>query len=141
VDVVEGGESPVDAVVSLQISGLMTGYGAPVDGTGGVAACLERLRHDCPRSDLLRAGLLGQVRDADTDQARRELLCGYVEPVLEVVALMAVAAAPQSMRPMDAVAEANVIFVGLVQDASVPDPLLALADSLQATLRRITSST
>jgi hypothetical protein len=120
---------------------------APVPGpepdatADSVALCLDRLRAQSPQVDLLRKGLLGELRSASSSQMRQDLLRSYVPPLLEAVALIAVAAAPASMRAIDAVQEASLIFVQLVEDESVPDPLLALANTLRGRLTRCEPAT
>ncbi|HEX3828056.1 MAG TPA: hypothetical protein VHV82_12370 [Sporichthyaceae bacterium] len=127
----DDGEPQGAKLLSLEIT-LAPIPGCEPDATAdSVALCLDRLRAQSPQVDLLRKGLLGELRSASSSQRRQDLLHSYVAPLLEAVALIAVAAAPASVRVIDAVQEASLIFVQLVEDESVPDPLLTLANTLR----------
>ncbi|HEX3828241.1 MAG TPA: hypothetical protein VHV82_13325 [Sporichthyaceae bacterium] len=121
---------------SLRIS--MSDPGPDPGPPGSVSLCLHRLRSGSGRIDLLRPGLLEELRGTTAAETREDLSHTYVGPLLEVVALVAVAAAPTGMPPMDAVAEANLIFLRLVEDPAVPDPLLTLGETLQTRLGELT---
>jgi DNA-directed RNA polymerase sigma subunit (sigma70/sigma32) len=70
-------------------------------------------------------GLLSACRDGD-EGARTRLVNGY----LELVALLALRLAPIDMRPLDAIQEANVVLIRLLEDESVTAPSAALTSAL-----------
>jgi DNA-directed RNA polymerase sigma subunit (sigma70/sigma32) len=63
------------------------------------------------------AHLLSASRNGD--QAAKERL---VESYLELVALLALQLAPSSLSPLDAIQEANLILIRLIDDPSVAQP-------------------
>ena len=68
---------------------------------------------------------LKRAREGD-EAARRRVIEGY----LELTTLLALRLAPEGMRPLDAVQEANVVLMRLVDDASVDRPAARLTDAL-----------
>ena len=72
--------------------------------------------------ELLRAARAG-------DEASRRVI---IENFLEVTALLAIWYAPENLRLLDAIQEANLVLCTLVDDTACPDPGLKLASAIQA---------
>jgi DNA-directed RNA polymerase sigma subunit (sigma70/sigma32) len=80
---------------------------------------LHRLSSDDEREELVRA------REGDQVARRR-----VIEGNLEVTAHLALRLAPDWMRPLDAIQEANLVLVRLVDDGSSGRPADRLSDDL-----------
>lgn len=76
--------------------------------------------------------VLKRAREGD-EAARRRVIEGY----LELVTLLALRLAPEGMRPIDAIQEANLVLLRLVDDASVDRPAAHLTDAILALFRRL----
>jgi hypothetical protein len=70
-------------------------------------------------------GLLDGARRGNHEAAER-----FIEGCLEVTALLALHLAPAWMTPLDAIQEANIVLMGLVDDSSVQSPVAVLTDKL-----------
>jgi DNA-directed RNA polymerase sigma subunit (sigma70/sigma32) len=76
---------------------------------------------------------LQRAREGD-ESARRRVIEGH----LELAALLALRLAPTWMRPLDAVQEANLVLIRLIDDTSVDHPAARLTDTLLAHFAEIT---
>jgi hypothetical protein len=74
--------------------------------------------------ELLKAARAG-------DQASRRVV---IECLLEITALLAIRYAPERLRILDAIQEANVVLCRLVDDTSCPDPVLRLTPAIKERL-------
>ena len=63
---------------------------------------------------------------AGDETARRRLIEGY----LELTALLAIRLAPDGMRPLDAIQEANLVLIRLVDDTAVTRLAARLTDAI-----------
>lgn len=98
----------------------MSGHDDPL---GLYMAQLAKLPRLSPEEE---ASLLLSGRSGDQEAMRR-----LIEGLLERAAKLALELAPATMRPIDAIQEANVVLVRLLSDAAVPDPLVALAGAIR----------
>lgn|GEM_PF-2924306 len=128
----------VEARLEIRLCMSDSGEHAPSDDPVGVY--LGELRREFPEADRRRSELLRDVRAAVGTNAFDAAWRRYVGEQAEVVVLLALAAAPISMRPVDAVQEANALFGQLVRDASQVDPLRELAMALPRRLRALVAS-
>lgn len=76
---------------------------------------------------------LKRGREGD-ESARRRVMEGH----LELTALLALRLTPNWMRPLDAVQEANLVLIRLIDDASVDHPAARLTDALLAHFADVT---
>ena len=76
---------------------------------------------------------LKRAREGD-EPARKRVVEGHVE----LTALLALRLAPDWMRPDEAVQEANIVLVRLIDDASVDRPAVRLTDALLAHFDEVT---
>lgn len=76
---------------------------------------------------------LKRAREGD-EPARKRVIEGH----LELTALLALRLAPEWLRPLDAVQEANIVLVRLIDDPSVAHPAARLTDALLAHFAEVT---
>jgi hypothetical protein len=81
-----------------------------------------------------RASGLALTRGGDAAARKR-----YIESLLLEAATVATDECPQGIRPLDAIQEANVVLVHLVDDSQVPDPANVLIDAVRHHLSSMTS--
>src|SRR5437016_2392508 len=92
-----------------------------------VAAYLSEVQQIPLLSLLEERDGLKSGREGD-ELARKRVIEGH----LELTALLALRLAPDWLRPLDAVQEANLVLVCLVDDPSVAHPAGSLTEALQA---------
>ena len=73
-----------------------------------------------------RADLVERARGGDAEARKRA-----IESLLPEAATVATSECPVGMRVLDAIQEANVVVVRLVDDEQVPDPASALGDAVR----------
>lgn len=126
---------PGDVLLEIVTAG--NGALTDIPPTHRVASYLNEVRRQPSVPESERRVLLAQSRAAEDVDDREAAVREVVTAQLEVVALIALAAAPPAVDPLNAVQEANILFVELVKDVSVEDPILALAAALPSRLRKI----
>ncbi|MDQ3973513.1 MAG: hypothetical protein M3276_04125 [Actinomycetota bacterium] len=94
---------------------------------GKVLHYLQTAREHLPLGDAQRAESLRRARAGDEAEAEH-----LVRAYLELAALLALAFAPASVDPLDAIQEANVVLDQLVHDPDVSDPVRALPPAVLA---------
>ncbi len=121
--------------VSLQaITSVLNGAETKANPSDPIASYLAEVRKHPPLPESRRQDLLTRLRtanEADREAALREVVTSQ----LEVVSLLALTACPPNIDSLDAMQEANILFLELIKDPSVEDPLLALAAALPALLK------
>ncbi|HEY7107478.1 MAG TPA: hypothetical protein VH986_13810 [Acidimicrobiia bacterium] len=91
---------------------------------------LESVRRlELPTPNEERA-LLEHARTGDTDARAR-----VIEGSLELAALLAWKLRPDGWRAADAVQEANLLLISLVDDPAIDNPALRLADAINGFFR------
>lgn len=75
------------------------------------------------------AALLEQARDGDAEARSR-----FIDSLLPLTATVAVRERPAWMQPLDAIQEANVVLINLVDNPEVADPGQVLAGAVQTHL-------
>ena len=80
-----------------------------------------------------RMTLLARARLGEANARKR-----YIECLLLETASIATSECPPGMRPLDAIQEANVILVRLVDDDQTPDPAAVLDDAVRGHLAALT---
>jgi hypothetical protein len=88
---------------------------------------MKAIRELQPGRRNRNAELLNAARAGD--EASRRLV---IESFLEITALLAIWYAPESLRVIDAIQEANVVLCALVDDTACPDPGVQLASAIKA---------
>jgi hypothetical protein len=95
---------------------------------------LSEVRSLSSTSEAERANWLALARGGDATARKR-----YIESLLLEAATVATGECPPGMRPLDAIQEANVVLVDLVDDSQLPDPATALVEAVRRHLSSITS--
>jgi hypothetical protein len=97
-----------------------------VDDTRALDEYLNTIRELQPAGRNRDAELLNAARAGD--EASRRLV---IESFLEITALLAIWYAPEGLRLIDAIQEANIVLCAHVDDNNCPDPALWLASSIK----------
>lgn len=122
--------------VSLQaITSVLNGAETKANPSGPIPSYLAEVRKHPPLPESRRQDLLTRLRTANEAEHREAALREVVTSQLEVVSLLALTACPPNIDSLDAMQEANILFLELIKDPSVEDPLLALAAALPALLK------
>lgn len=98
------------------------------------ARLLEDYLSEIARLGVMSAGedadlLLRQAREGDAVARSR-----FIDSLLPLTATVAMRECPPWMRPLDAIQEANVVLLTLVDDPDVTDPEQVLAAAVQSWL-------
>jgi DNA-directed RNA polymerase sigma subunit (sigma70/sigma32) len=103
-----------------------------VDDSRALEDYMSAVRELPPLRREREAELLEAARAGDESSRRFA-----IEGLVEISALLAIRYAPEGLRLIDAIQEANVVLCRLVDDAKCPDPALLLASAIKERLEAL----